>query len=129
MPAWLIPLLPKLIDVLTPLIPDPGARDRAVQAILALIQEADRSQIDVNRAEAQHASVFVAGWRPAVGWICAAALAYQFVLSPIALWVGFLVGYPLPKPPSLDEHLWELIFGMLGLGALRSIEKIKNAVR
>lgn len=129
MPTWLVPLIPKLLDLLAPLIPDTSARDKAVQSIVETLQAADKGQLDVNKAEAQHASIFVAGWRPAIGWICAAALAYQFVLSPIILWVGFLAGHPIPKPPSLDENLWELMAGMLGLGALRSLEKIKSPPR
>jgi hypothetical protein len=120
-------LAPKLIDLLVPLIPDPGAREKALQSILGMLQEADQQQVSVNRQEAQHASLFVAGWRPAIGWTCAAALAFEFLLSPLGQWIGFMVGHPIPKPPTLSEHLWELLMGMLGLGALRSLEKIKRA--
>jgi hypothetical protein len=127
MPAWLLALAPKLIDLLVPLIPDPGAREKALQSILGMLQEADQQQVSVNRQEAQHASLFVAGWRPAIGWTCAAALAFEFLLSPLGQWIGFMVGHPIPKPPTLSEHLWELLMGMLGLGALRSLEKIKRA--
>ena len=127
MPAWLLTLVPKLIDLLVPLIPDPGAREKALQSILGMLQEADQQQVSVNRQEAQHASLFVAGWRPAIGWTCAAALAFEFLLSPLGQWIGFMVGHPIPKPPTLSEHLWELLMGMLGLGALRSLEKIKRA--
>lgn len=129
MAPWLIALVPKLLDLLAPLIPDPAAREKAVQSVLAMLMDADRAQSEVNKAEAESGSLFVAGWRPAIGWTCAAALAYQFLLAPLALWGGFIAGYPIPKPPTLDDHLWELMFGMLGLGALRSLEKIKNAAR
>jgi Holin of 3TMs, for gene-transfer release len=127
MAAWLLALAPKLIDLLIPLIPDPGAREKALQSILGMLQEADQQQVSVNRQEAQHASLFVAGWRPAIGWTCAAALAFEFLLSPLGQWIGFMLGHPIPKPPTLSEHLWELLMGMLGLGALRSLEKIKRA--
>jgi hypothetical protein len=127
MPAWLIALVPKLIDLLVPLIPDPSAREKALQSLLGLLQQADQEQMAVNEREALHASLFVAGWRPAIGWICAAALAFEYLFSPLGQWVGFVVGYPVPKPPTLSEHLWELLMGMLGLGALRSLEKIKGA--
>lgn len=127
--AGLLTLAPKIIDLLAPLIPDPAAREKAAHSILEMLQDADKGQMEVNKEEAKNPSLFVSGWRPAVGWICTAALAYQFVLSPIASWIGFLIGHPLPKPPTLDENLWELLFGMLGLGALRSIEKIKGAAR
>lgn len=127
MPAWLLALAPKLIDVLVPLIPDPSAREKAVQSLLVLLQEADVQQISINRQEASHGSLFVAGWRPAIGWICAAALGFEYLVSPLGQWLGFVLGTPIPKPPTLSEHLWELLMGMLGLGALRSLEKIKRA--
>jgi hypothetical protein len=127
MPVWLIGLIPKLIDLLVPLIPDPAAREKAAQSILAMLQEADAAQVSVNKQEAAHSSLFVAGWRPAIGWTCAAALAFEYLVSPVGQWIGFMVGHPIPKPPTLSEHLWELLMGMLGLGALRSLEKIKRA--
>jgi hypothetical protein len=128
--AALLPaLLPKLLDLLSPLIPDPAAREKAVQSILGMLMDADKGQMAVNQAEAASGNIFVAGWRPAIGWTCALALAFEFVISPLAQWVGFMVGYPIPKPPTLSEHLWELLTGMLGLGALRSLEKIKSAAK
>jgi hypothetical protein len=127
--ASLVTLAPKLLDLLLPLIPDPAARERAVQTILGLLMDADKGQLEVNKTEAASVSVFVSGWRPFIGWTCAAALAFEFVVSPLAQWIGFVTGHPIPKPPTLSEHLWELLFGMLGLGALRSLEKIKGASR
>ena len=127
MPAWLVALVPKFIDLLIPLIPDPAAREKALQSILGMLQEADQQQVSVNRQEAQHGSLFVAGWRPAIGWTCAAALAFEYLVSPLGQWIGFVLGHPVPRPPTLSEHLWELLMGMLGLGALRSLEKIKRA--
>jgi hypothetical protein len=125
-PTWILALVPKLIDVLSPLIPDPAAREKALQSLLGLLQESDQQQMAVNRQEAAHPSLLVAGWRPAIGWICAAALGFEYLVSPIGQWIGFVIGHPVPKPPSLSEHLWELLMGMLGLGALRSLEKIKR---
>ncbi|HEX2113149.1 MAG TPA: 3TM-type holin [Alphaproteobacteria bacterium] len=128
--AALLPaLLPKLLDLLEPLIPDPAAREKAVQSILGMLMDADKGQMAVNAEEAKSANLFVAGWRPAIGWTCAAALCFEFLISPLAQWGGFMVGHPIPKPPTLSEHLWELLTGMLGLGALRSLEKIKKAAR
>jgi hypothetical protein len=124
--AWLIALAPKLLEILAQYIPDPIAREKAVQSLFAMLQEGDRGQMAVNQHEAGHASLFVAGWRPAIGWTCAAALAFEFLLSPVGQWLGFIVGHPIPKPPTLSENLFELMMGMLGLGALRSLEKIKK---
>ncbi len=129
MAAWLVALAPKLIELLAQYIPDPTAREKAVQALFALLQDGDRAQMAVNQQEAGHAALFVAGWRPAIGWTCAAALAFEYLVSPLGQWIGFIAGHPIPKPPTLSDNLFELMMGMLGLGALRSLEKIKGAAR
>jgi hypothetical protein len=128
--AALIPVLgPILARAAEGFIPDPKARDKWVSETLGMFMQADTSQIEVNREEAKSSSLFIAGWRPFIGWICGFAIAYQYVLVPIAMWVAFLVGKPLAKPPTLDGSLWELVFGMLGMGALRSFDKLKGLTR
>lgn len=128
--AMLIPVLGPLLDtILKRTIPDPEARQKAIAELYMGLQSSDLAQMEVNKAEAGSGSLFVAGWRPFIGWVCGLALFYQFLLSPLALWIGFMVGHPIPKPPTLDEHLWELMFGMLGMGALRSFEKLKGVAR
>jgi len=90
-------------------------------------------QLEVNREEARSQSLFVAGWRPAVGWVSVAALGYQFVLYPLMTWgwgsaqaTGF-VPSSLPPPPLLDvEALMVLVTGMLGLAGARTVEKLKR---
>jgi hypothetical protein len=101
-----------------------------------LDQAIDQAQIEVNKVEAASSSVFVAGWRPAIGWIGAAALAYQFLLYPLALWVWtYLQGTGwIPKeltpPPVLDaDKLWVILSGILGIAGLRSAEKFKGVAR
>jgi len=105
---------------------DPAKRAAAELELLRLHQSGELAQLEVNRTEAGSGSLFVAGWRPFVGWVCGAALAGQFVLSPVALWVSQIAGHPFPPPPSLDAVLWELLFGMLGMGTLRTVEKLKG---
>lgn len=83
-------------------------------------------QIQTNTAEATSTNMFVAGWRPAVGWVCAAALAYQYLLRPLLAWSMAVAGHPIPPMPGLDQNLWELMLGMLGIGGLRSFEKVKG---
>ena len=92
-------------------------------------QEIAKGQIEVNKQEAANRSPFVAGWRPGIGWVCVAALAYQFVLAPLGVWLAAIGGYDLPTPPSLDDMLWELMFGLLGMAGLRSVEKLKGVTR
>lgn len=80
------------------------------------------AQIEVNKVEAASPNLFVAGWRPAVGWICVAALAYEFLMHP------FIVGLYGPQFPDLAvEDLMALITGMLGISTLRTVEKVKAA--
>jgi hypothetical protein len=112
----------KLIDKL---IPDPAARDAARLELLKLQQSGELAamlaQTEINKVEAASASVFVAGWRPAIGWVCAMAMGYQYLLRP------FLVAYhPALAFPGLDDNLWQLLAGMLGLGGLRTFEKVNG---
>lgn len=90
-------------------------------------------QIEVNKAEAVHKSIFVAGWRPFIGWVGGIALAYQFILYPILVWnwtalqaAGFIdYEYEVPKPMEM-ELLWTLLSGLLGIGAMRSFDKVNK---
>lgn len=112
----------KLIDKL---IPDPVARDAARLELLKLQQSGELTamlaQTEINKVEAANGSVFVAGWRPAIGWVCAMAMGYQYLLRP------FLVAYhPALAFPGLDDNLWQLLAGMLGLGGLRTFEKVNG---
>ena len=88
------------------------------------------AQIEVNKAEAQHKSIFVSGWRPFIGWTCGTALAYHFVLAPIILFATAYAGIEVPELPSFDmETLTTILLGMLGLGSLRSFEKYKGLTK
>jgi len=128
--AALLPVLAPILDkVLGAVLPDPEAKTKAINAILGQLQAADLAQIEVNKAEAQNGNLFVAGWRPMIGWSCAAALAFQYVVTPVVMWLAGIFGWNIPMPPALDAILWELMFGMLGMGALRTFEKIKNVAR
>ncbi len=84
-------------------------------------------QIEVNKAEAASGDRFSAGWRPLIGYVCAAGLIYTFLLQPLLPWIVALFGKTVPALPALEtEALMALLFGMLGLGSLRSIEKVKG---
>jgi hypothetical protein len=81
-----------------------------------------------NLEEAKHPSVFVAGWRPAVGWVCTVGLAYEFLLQPLAAWISAIAA--VPTPPTLDtQSLITLLGGMLGLGIARTVEGVKGRKR
>tara|TARA_A200000159_G_scaffold162173_1_gene185501 strand:+ start:327 stop:707 length:381 start_codon:yes stop_codon:yes gene_type:complete len=83
-------------------------------------------QTKINEIEAGHRTVFVAGWRPFIGWVCGVALAYNFVIRDLFIWVTKTTD----APPALQmEHLMTVLLGMLGLGGLRTFEKIKDKVK
>ena len=80
-------------------------------------------QTKINAVEAQHRTLFVAGWRPFIGWICGVALAYNFVVRDLFIWITKTT----EAPPALQmDHLMTVLLGMLGLGGLRTYEKIKG---
>jgi len=85
-------------------------------------QELAKGQLAVNKVEAAHKSLFVSGWRPAIGWICGFALMYSTILAPI-LGIWFTV------PPVDSSLLTSVLMGMLGLGAMRTVEKTKSVAR
>ena len=120
----------KLIDRLWP---DPTQAAAAKLELIKLQQSGDLAQItgqlEINKAEAQNPSVFVAGWRPAIGWVCALALFYQYLIRPIAQSAFAAAGHPLPPLVGLDDNLWQLLLGMLGLGGLRTYEKVQGVAK
>jgi hypothetical protein len=119
----------KLLDKF---IPDQAAKQAAKLELIKMQQSGElarlasetklaEGQMDINKIEAASASLFVSGWRPAVGWVCVLGLFYTFFLQPI------LVSVMDTPPPSLEMgDLLTLLLGMLGLGGLRTAEKIKG---
>lgn len=92
--------------------------------------EINKLQIEVNREEAQHPSIFVSGWRPFVGWTCGVALAWHFVAAPFIIFALTYLGKPVPDLPVFEmDTLLTVLMGMLGLGGLRTFEKMKGVAR
>jgi len=109
--------------VVNKLFPDKTEQERAQ---LAAAMELVRAQLDVNKAEAANPSIWTSGWRPGVGWTCSAGFAVQFVIGPLGEWVAALAGHPV-KFPQLDVGtMMPLLFGMLGIGGMRTIERING---
>ena len=86
-------------------------------------------QLDINKAEATHRSVFVAGWRPFIGWISASALAFNFILAPCLEWYIAFAKLDIVLPTISLNELYPIILGMLGLGFARSYEKKNNLTK
>lgn len=120
----------KVIDRLWP---DPTQAAQAKLELFKLQQTGELAQItgqlEINKTEAASSSVFVAGWRPAIVWVCAFALFYQYIGKPISQAIAVAIGHPLPVLPGLDDNLWQLLLGMLGLGGLRTFEKINGVAK
>lgn len=86
-------------------------------------------QLDVNKTEASHRSVFVAGWRPFIGWISASALAFNFILAPCLEWYIAFAKLDIVLPTISLNELYPIILGMLGLGFARSYEKKQGVAK
>lgn len=125
------------IDLITSVVgkiwPDKTAEDQAKLAA-ALQQDANlttllSAQATIDANEANNTSVFVSGWRPAVGWVCVLSLAWQFVVLPILHCVAAALNHPLVIPSFDAGSLNTILMGMLGLGAMRTIEKTQGVAR
>lgn len=108
------------LQVLNKFIPDPAEKIKAEADLRTALLQLDVAQAATNTAEAQNPNLLVAGWRPAIGWIGAAGLFFQFIVHPFAVGLGW------SGLPALDGSLFELVFAMLGFGGLRTYEKIKG---
>lgn len=126
----------KIIDNL---IPDPAQQAAAKIKLLEMQQQGQfkeidtvvelaKQQTDVNKVEAASPSIFIGGWRPAVGWVCVLGLGYSFIGFPMMTWVSNY--YHIPSPPAADMGtLITMLGGMLGLGGLRTAEKMKGVAQ
>lgn len=114
------------MKVLDKFIPDPEARQKAEAELRASLQSWDKAQTDVNAEEAKHSSLWVAGWRPAIGWTCAVAFLFIYVLSPLITWGSTLIGRPVPLPTFNIDALMSLTMALLGMAGLRTWEKTKG---
>jgi hypothetical protein len=132
-PAIVTALVPALGTLVDRLIPDRAAAEKAKAemeaALVKASNEAALAQVEVNKIEAGHSSVFVAGWRPSIGWVCAAGLAWAFVLAPVASWALVVLGIKAELPAIQFDHLFELVLAMLGIGGLRTFEKLRGVAR
>jgi hypothetical protein len=92
-------------------------------------QELAKGQLDVNKVEAAHKNLFVAGWRPAVGWVCCLGMAGNFIIIPLVNFALALSSSPITIPLIETSEMMPVLMGMLGLGAMRTVEKTKNVQR
>jgi hypothetical protein len=130
-------LIPLIGTIVEKVIPDPQAAADAKLRVMELAQKGELAvldadlklamgQVEVNKVEAG-TDLFRGGWRPATGWVCVVGLAYQFIVQPVLPWLVALFGVSVPPLPAIDnETLMVLLTGMLGLGGLRTFERVKG---
>jgi len=117
--------------------PDPVQQAEANYKLAAMVQSGELAvmanetqialaQIAVNKAEAESEGVFKGGWRPFIGWVCGTALAWNFIARPAVMTGATLYGNPVALPAAEMGELMPLLFAMLGLGAYRTVEKLKG---
>lgn len=130
------PLIKIVGDVLNRILPREKMSEKEFEDLRQQIEmevlkhdwEGTAAQIAVNQEEAKHESIFVAGWRPFIGWVCGSAFAYHFVIQPFAVFLIAANGVQLPPLPVLDSAtLLPVLMGMLGLGGMRTFEKFQKA--
>lgn len=110
-------------DVIDKIFPDKSEQERGqLAAALTVVQ----GQLDTNKAEAANSNLFVAGWRPFVGWVCGTGFGVQFVIGPLGQWLATLAGHPVTFPNLDLGTMMPLLLGMLGLGGMRTAEKIQG---
>ena len=129
----LLSLVPLASTLIERLIPDKDMAAKAKAKLAEMEQQGELAlllkQLEINAEEAKHTSLFVAGWRPFLGWVCGIAFAYHFVLLPIITLILAASGIPATLPAFDMGTLTTVLFGMLGLGGLRTFEKYKGVNR
>ena len=131
--ATISALIGPVSAILDKVIPDKDLREKLSHEIATMAerhsQEQVMAQIEVNKAEAAHKSIFIAGWRPAIGWICALGMAGNFLIIPFANMGLELAKTGIVVPMIALSEMMPVLMGMLGLGAMRTFEKTKGVSR
>ena len=133
-------LIGPVASIIEKLIPDPQAQAQAKLKMMEMGQSGELAHLDadvrlalgqmeINKAEAASTSLFKGGWRPAVGWSCCFGLIYEFLARPLLPFFATLAGQEVPPLPALDTStLMTLLMGMLGLGGMRSYERVSGKI-
>ena len=139
MPFPVLPVLGVIGELLNKILPDPKAAAEAKYKLIELAQQGELAelnanlqiasgQIETNKIEAAQPGIFKGGWRPGAGWVCVFGLGYTFVARPLLPWTFMILGVgDVPELPKIDtDELMLLLGGMLGLGGMRSFERVKG---
>lgn len=125
----LLPIVNRVLDF----IPDPAAKQKAElemrSQLLDIVTKESESQAEINKIEAGSTNVFVSGWRPMIGWVCATSFGWFYLGEPMSTWILAIVGVHADLPVFDKGGLMELLYAMLGMGALRSFDKWKGTAK
>lgn len=123
-------ILGSVVPILDRFFPDKTQQAKFTQELTLELAKMDfqamQSQVEVNKIEAQHANLFVAGWRPFIGWVGGVAIAWTYIGFPITQWFAYLYGYRGPLPNFDTGELMTLVLALLGIGAMRSYDKAQG---
>ena len=126
-------LISPISTLLDKVIPDKDLKEKLAHDIATMAERHShdiiKAQIEVNKTEAAHKSLFVSGWRPAVGWTCCLGLAGNFLIIPFSNFIMALAGSDIVIPLIDVSTMMPVLMGMLGLGTMRTVEKINNVER
>ena len=127
-------LIEPVTGLLDKFIPDADQKAKLAHEIATMgekhAQQLSLAQIEVNKAEAASGSFFKGGWRPFVGWVCAVAFAYHFVIQPLLIFIFSYIGIEPPDLPEFQMNtLLTVLGGLLGIGGLRTYEKQKQLTK
>ena len=130
----LLSLIGPATKLLGKFIEDKDAKNKLAHEIATMAekhaQELAKGQLAINKEEAKSGNIFIAGWRPFIGWSCGVALVWHFIAAPFIIFFAALLGATLPPLPEFDMgSLMTVLMGMLGLGGLRTFEKYKKVTK
>lgn len=114
------------VTIINKIWPDKSEQEKAqLAAAIQIVQ----GQLAINQAEASNPSVFVSGWRPFIGWVCGGACAWNWIGLPVAKFTATFYGQSLTMAPADISEMMPVLLGMLGLGAMRTVERLNGAAR
>ena len=118
-----------IVDAIDRFVETPEERKAADLLLMKAQQEPDKWQAEINKIEAHHRSVFIAGWRPFIGWVGGVGLAFHFIVSPLFEWIVVIIGSDVTAPQLNTEGLISIVLALLGLAATRTYEKMHGLTK
>jgi len=119
----------KIADIIDKFVETEEEKKAAEVLLMKIQQEPDKWQAEINKIEAAHRTIFVAGWRPFIGWVCGVGLGMNFIIFPLIEWIAKFIELPVTRPDIDTGSLITLVISLLGLSATRTYEKMKGVAK